>query len=137
MFSTNVTHGQMSPDIVWVNVSGQVREQGTSLALIRLVSSRCVQATMMECPDVFPFGDSGKWMLIGSLFSTNQWWIGTVEGMPPRFTALNVGIMDYGNGYAAKTGTTFAAAPTDRRVVFGFTGWSEPTVVCVHRSRCL
>lgn len=91
--------------------------------------SPCVQATMMECPDIFPLGDSGKWMLIGSLYSTNQWWIGTVEGMPPRFTALNVGIMDYGNGYAAKTGSTFSAMPTDRRVVFGFTGWNEPTVV--------
>lgn len=109
MFTATETFGQMNSDIVWVNTS--------------------VQATMMECPDVFPLGDSGKWMLIGSLYSTNQWWLGTVEGSPPRFTALNVGIMDYGNGYAAKTGSTFAASPTDRRVVFGFTGWSEPTVV--------
>lgn len=84
---------------------------------------------MMECPDVFALGNSNKWMLIGSLYSTNQWWIGTVEGNPPIFTAENVGIMDYGNGYAAKTGSTFQSHPTDRRVVFGFTGWSEPTVV--------
>ena len=90
-----------------------------------------LQATMMECPDIFPLGDTGMWMLIGSLYSTNQWWIGTVDGFPPRFKAVNVGIMDYGNGYAAKTGSTFKALPTDRRVVFGFTGWSEPTVVRV------
>jgi len=32
-----------------------------------------------------------------------------------------------GNGYAAKTGSTFASLPGDRRVVFGFTGWSEPS----------
>jgi sucrose-6-phosphate hydrolase SacC (GH32 family) len=56
------------------------------------------QATMMECPDIFALGDSGKWMLIGSLYSTNQWWIGTVEGSPPVFTPESVGIMDYGNG---------------------------------------
>jgi hypothetical protein len=31
--------------------------------------------------------------------------------------------------YAAKTGSTITSAPSDRRVVFGFTGWNEPTVV--------
>lgn len=105
MYSTNITYGQMNSDIVWVNTS--------------------VQAIMMECPDIYALGS--KYMLIGSLYTTNQWWIGTVSGNPPQFTAENVGIMDYGNGYAAKTGTTFASGSNDRRVVFGFTGWNEPT----------
>ena len=80
----------------------------------------------MECPDLFPLGDSGKWVLIGSLYKTNQWWVGSMAGKPrqalplphsflhtklrsrcgagdpPRFTPDNVGIVDYGNGYAAK-----------------------------------
>jgi hypothetical protein len=78
-------------------------------------------------PQLFPLGDTGQWMLVGSLYSTNQWWVGSLAGSPPVFTPSRVGIMDYGNGYAAKTGTTFAAAGGDRRVVFGFTGWTEPS----------
>ena len=105
MYSTNITYGQMNTDIVWVNTS--------------------VQAIMMECPDIYAL--ETKYMLIGSLYTTNQWWIGTVSGNPPQFYPENVGIMDYGNGYAAKTGSTYAADPNDRRVVFGFTGWNEPT----------
>eukprot|EP00054_Salpingoeca_dolichothecata_P015306 m.87904 g.87904 ORF g.87904 m.87904 type:complete len:544 (-) comp21429_c0_seq2:36-1667(-) len=105
LFSTNITFGQMDDNIVWKNES--------------------VRATMMECPDVFPLGD--KYMIIGSLFATNQWWIGTIAGDPPRFTAEKVGLMDYGNGYAAKTGTTMVQTPTARRLVFSFTGWKEPS----------
>merc|ERR1719189_2659711 len=84
---------------------------------------------MMECPDIFPLGD--KYMLIGSLFATNQWWIGTVSGSSdnPRFTAENVGLMDYGNGYAAKAGSETPSTGKSRRVVFSFTGWNEPTAI--------
>jgi len=67
-------------------------------------------------------------VLIGSLYKTNQWWVGTLAGDPPRFTPDKVGILDYGNGYAAKTGTTFVQGGDSRRLVFGFTGWSEPTM---------
>ena len=107
MFTAEKTLGRMVNGGVWKNDS--------------------VQATMMECPDAFALGNSGKWMVIGSLYSTNQWWIGTMAGSPPRFTPLSVGIMDYGYGYAAKTGSTIRSLPMDRRVVFGFTGWTEPT----------
>jgi hypothetical protein len=108
MFTAYETLGSMVNGGVWKNVS--------------------VKATMMECPDAFALGGSGnRWMVIGSLYSTNQWWIGTMAGSPPRFTPENVGIMDYGYGYAAKTGSTRRSLATDRRVVFGFTGWSEPT----------
>jgi len=107
MFTATETYGRMENGGVWRNDSGK--------------------AIMMECPDIFPLGGTGKWMAIGSLYSTNQWWVGTVAGSPPRFSPESVGILDYGYGYAAKTGTTRRALPTDRRVVFGFTGWSEPT----------
>lgn len=76
---------------------------------------------------MFPLGDSGKWVLIGSLYKTNQWWVGSLSGDPPRFTPDHVGIVDFGNGYAAKTGTTWQQKGTERRLVFGFTGWQEPT----------
>lgn len=46
--------------------------------------SLCVQ-------DLFPLGPDGKWVLIGSLYKTNQWWVGTLSGNPPRFTPENVG----------------------------------------------
>ena len=106
LYTTNVTFGQVDGNIVW-------KPQNTS-------------ANMMECPDLFPLGD--KWVLIGSLYKTNQWWVGTLAGDPPRFTPERVGILDYGNGYAAKTGSTWVQNDHTRRLVFGFTGWNEPTM---------
>ena len=67
-------------------------------------------------------------MLIGSLYKTNQWWVGTLGGDPPRFTPERVGVVDYGNGYAAKTGSAWVQEGGSRRLVFGFTGWQEPTM---------
>ena len=101
LYTTNVTFGQVDRDIVW-------RPTNTS-------------ANMMECPDLFPLGN--KHVLIGSLYKTNQWWVGTLSGEPPRFTPERVGIMDYGNGYAAKSGSTWVQSGRSRRLVFGFTGW--------------
>lgn len=60
---------------------------------------------MMECPDLFPLGD--RWVLLASLYKTNQWWVGSLTGDPPRFTPEQVGVLDYGNGYAAKTGSAW------------------------------
>ena len=40
-----------------------------------------VSADMMECPDLFPLGD--KWILIGSLYKTSQFWVGLLSGDPP------------------------------------------------------
>ena len=80
---------------------------------------------MMECPDFFPLGSGGKHVLIGSLYKTNQWWIGTVAGNPPRFKPESVGIVDYGNGYAAKTGSTWKQTGASRRLVF-----VSPATVC-------
>jgi beta-fructofuranosidase len=108
LYTTNVTYGNVDGNIVW--------------------QPQNVSANMMECPDLFPLGD--KWVLVGSLYKTNQWWVGDLvadaDGVP-RFTPDAVGILDYGNGYAAKTGSTMIQSGSTRRVVFGFTGWSEPT----------
>ena len=98
MYTTNETFGLVDSNIVW---------QPTNTS-----------ANMMECPDFFPLGSSGKHVLIGSLYKTNQWWIGTVAGNPPRFTPESVGIVDYGNGYAAKTGSTWKQTGASRRLVF-------------------
>ena len=105
LFTTNVTFGHTDGNIVW--------------------QPNNASANMMECPDLFPLGD--KWVLIGSLYTTNQWWVGTLDGDPPRFTPERVGILDYGNGYAAKTGSSWAQSASSRRLSFGFTGWKEPT----------
>lgn len=105
LYTTNTTFGEVDGNIVW--------------------QPNNVSANMMECPDLFPLGD--KWVLIGSLYKTNQWWVGTLSGSPPRFTPERVGILDYGNGYAAKSGSTMVQGTNTRRLIFGFTGWSEPT----------
>ena len=108
LYTTNTTYGYVDNNIVW--------------------QPKNVTANMMECPDLFPLGD--KWVLLGSLYKTNQFWVGALsadsDGVP-RFTPENVGILDYGNGYAAKTGSTFKQSGESRRLLFGFTGWSEPT----------
>lgn len=63
-----------------------------------------------------------------SIVAANQWWVGTLAGNPPRFTPERVGILDYGNGYAAKSGAEWVQSGQSRRLMFGFTGWSEPTM---------
>ena len=92
---------------------------GVALFSAQVSSSVC--KIMGPGPDLFPLGPDGKWVLIGSLYKTNQWWVGTMAGNPPRFTPENVGIVDYGNGYAAKTGSTWVQTGSSRRLVFGFT----------------
>jgi beta-fructofuranosidase len=114
LFTTNTTFGSVNQtSIVW--------------------TPNNVSANMIECPDLFPLADSADggnistWVLLGSLYKTNQWWVGTMSGDPPRFTPQRVGILDYGQGYAAKTGSTIVQGPRSRRVMFSFTGWQSPT----------
>jgi sucrose-6-phosphate hydrolase SacC (GH32 family) len=80
---------------------------------------------MIECPDIFPLGDN--WVLLASIAhggGPNQWWTGQLSGDPPRFIPDKVGILDYGYGYAAKSGSSIVQSGSSRRVVFGFTGWA-------------
>jgi len=60
-------------------------------------------------------------------YVTNQWWIGNLVGNPPIFVPENTGLLDYGNYYAAKSGTDINNGPTSRRILFSFDGWTQPT----------
>lgn len=82
---------------------------------------------IMECPDVFPLGD--KFVVLASLQGswTSEWWSGRISGRPPRFQVERRGLVDYGQTYAAKTGTTMVQSGGSRRVLFAFGGWNEPT----------
>lgn len=88
--------------------------------------SQDVKFDMLECPDVFYV--NGTWVLLASIAhvgGANQWFTGAVKGIPPRFVPRRVGVLDYGNLYAAKTGSTLAQTGHSRRVMFGFTGWGQ------------
>jgi len=89
-------------------------------------------AWMMECPDLFPLGN--KWMAIASLFVTNQWFIGHMMGNPPQFIVENTGLLDFGNTYAAKSGSDFANSANSRHILFAFDGYNQPTAnpLCGH-----
>ena len=79
----------------------------------------------IECPDLFLLQD--KYVIITSLFCTNEYRIGSIDSSI-YFQVENKGLVDYGNFYAGKTGTNaYGVNGMSRRVLFGFTGWSEPT----------
>ena len=76
----------------------------------------------------------GKWALHPDMYPTGwtQWWTGTISGDGRKFTAEHTGRIDYGapggsSLFAGKTGTSMVA-PFDRRVLFGFSGWSTAKV---------
>ena len=50
-------------------------------------------------------------------------------------TPTQVGVLDYGNGYAAKSGSAWVQSGGARRLLFGFTGWQEPTMLVRVRVR--
>lgn len=106
LFSVNHTYGVRDSNLVWHNNS--------------------VKATMMECPDILPLGSDGRVMVIASLFSTNQWWTGKIQGQPPRFVPENVGLLDFGSFYAGKTGSRSPPFGS-RHLLFAFSGWHNPT----------
>ena len=80
-------------------------------------------AAFMECPDVFPLGSTGKYVAIASLYNwhaggyyTNEWFLGTIANST-RFVLEDRGLLDYGQYYAARTGTAMQD-PLGRRVLF-------------------
>ena len=86
-------------------------------------------AAFVECPDVFPLGD--KHVLIASLYNwkaggyyTNEYWVGSIVNNT-RFVTDQRGLLDYGQYYAARTGSE-NQSPTERRVLFSATGWHNP-----------
>lgn len=86
-------------------------------------------AAFVECPDVFPLGD--KHVLIASLYNwkaggyyTNEYWVGSIVNNT-RFVTEQRGLLDFGQYYAARTGSQ-NQSPTERRVLFSATGWHNP-----------
>lgn len=60
--------------------------------------------------------------------TSTSFFVGSVDKTGSRFRLESQGLADYGQFYAGRTGTTIAAAPGDRRVLFGFTGYPSPTL---------
>lgn len=63
----------------------------------------------------------------GTTFQNNEYWVGSIASSS-KFKASSRGVLDFGMYYAARTGTTagVSQSPTDRRIIFGATGWAPP-----------
>eukprot|EP01043_Picozoa_sp_COSAG02_P003845 COSAG02_NODE_97_length_37159_cov_37.660335_16_plen_502_part_00 len=88
-------------------------------------------AAFFECPDIYPLGSTGKYVAMASLYNwaaggyyTNEWFLGTIENSK-TFKVEDRGLLDYGQYYAARTGSENQSA-TGRRVLFSATGWHNP-----------
>ena len=86
--------------------------------------------TEFECPDVFEL--DGKVVIVTATQGTKGWtqfWVGTITDDDLSFVPEYTSKLDFGHPgisslYGAKTGTN-RHAPFDRRVLFGFGGWSQ------------
>ena len=94
-------------------------------------NSTDLTAAFIECPDVFPLGGGEKYVAIASLYNwkhggyyTNEWFLGTIADSK-TFVLEDRGLLDFGQCYAARTGSA-SQLRTDRRVLFGATGWHNP-----------
>ena len=80
-----------------------------------------------ECPNIFPIGTTGnRFMAIANLNAAqNEFWIGTIEDN--RFDVESAGLLDFGQYYAARSGSGVGAqSRSERRVLFGDTSWKLP-----------
>ena len=82
----------------------------------------------IECPDVFPLGDEGLFVALGSFnnfnpkmyngttFQNNEYWVGSIHNN--TFLPAYRGVLDFGMYYAARSGSTAGVtqSPTARRV---------------------
>ena len=88
-------------------------------------------AAFIECPDILPLGRNDKYVALASLYNwkaggyyTNEWFLGTIN-QSTQFIVESRGLLDYGQYYAARTGSA-SQLRSDRRVLFGATGWHNP-----------
>lgn len=86
-------------------------------------------AAFVECPDVFPLGD--KFVAMASLYNwhaggyfVNSYFVGQI--VDNKFQVESRGPLDYGQYYAARTGTGLVQSGDSRRVLFSATGWHNP-----------
>jgi len=98
-------------------------------------------SAFFECPDVFPLDrlPGAGMVAIASFYNwaeggyfTNEWFVGQIDSADSKtWTTTKRGLLDYGQYYSARTGTTGdlpggSQEPTARRVIFGATGWHNP-----------
>jgi sucrose-6-phosphate hydrolase SacC (GH32 family) len=83
-------------------------------------------AAFFECPDVFPIGDKGQFVAITSLYNwkaggyfVNSYFIGRI--VANNFIVEARGPLDYGQYYAARTGSVDRQSASARRVIFSAT----------------
>lgn len=117
LFEVNQTHGYTDPRTMEWNATWN-RE-----------------LNMIECPDVFTLGSNDEAVVLGSLQydgpwqgTSTTWWVGRMDSTGAHFTAGTVGLVDYGQLYAGRSGTDVTLNGTSRRLLFGFTGWQAPTL---------
>eukprot|EP01084_Bolivina_argentea_P045370 83519_1 len=80
----------------------------------------------ISCADLFLMDD--KFVLFASLGCTNEYWVGEIDINKNKFIPQKHSLLDFGNFYAGKTGTVSNGVNGEvRRILFGFTGWNEPT----------
>lgn len=92
-------------------------------------SSENKVAAFFECPDVFPLGD--KYIVLASLYNwaaggyyVNSFFVGTIKDN--QFIVESRGPLDYGQYYAARSGTGAVQSGSSRRVLFSASGWHNP-----------
>ena len=64
-------------------------------------------------------------------YSTNEWFLGTITDN--NLTVEDRGLLDYGQYYAAHTGSN-VQVPNGRRVLFPATGWHKPMASTIKQS---
>lgn len=85
-------------------------------------SNNSRSAPFFECPDIFPIGSGTKYMAIASLNAAqNEYFVGEIRNN--SFQVESSGLLDFGQYYAARSGSGWAQSRTERRVLFGDTGW--------------
>jgi hypothetical protein len=63
----------------------------------------------------------------GTRYQNNEYWVGDIVDSR-TFAPTSRGILDFGMLYAARTGSSATSSldGTERRVIFGATGWAPP-----------
>jgi sucrose-6-phosphate hydrolase SacC (GH32 family) len=148
-FKVNQTLGAIDANGVWtdkVSYKNPIRTSHcVSLWAVRVITLLWTDKNWplghldAGCPDLFPFGEDGQYGMLLTYggpprgTSTNpahmqeQWWTGEIDMQTFQFRPTATGLVDYGNMFAAKSGTTEHQSGTSRRVLFAFPGWTQAT----------
>ena len=113
-FNIPKTHGAIDGNGVWHN------------------KSYALAGLDVGCPDLFPCGASGLYCMLITYggppkdgHMQEQWWSGRI--VDHKFVVTETDLVDYGNMFAAKSGTVERQTGTSRRFLFAFPGWTQRT----------